>query len=556
MNAAVAYSSFGPCAARWRTLGQVTAKPSPESEPVRAAEVIAAACLATDLGMGFPFEHGLHGTLMAMRLADVLDVDPGTASQTYYASLLMYSGCTTDADLAVRIFEGNRTEHVTAVQFGSAAEALMGVIRALPPGDDPPHRRIYEVARRLPPAARFRKPHFTALCEVAEMMAKRLGLPPAVHDLFVYLTERWDGKGVLKRAKEDEIPLPVRIVHVARDAAYQRVLGGDDHTVEVIRGRAGHAFDPAIAARFVESAPDIMAAADAPGSAWEATLGAEPRPWLTLDGERVDRALAAIGDFADLVSPHLSGHSSGVAELAAAAARVCGFDPSDVALIRRAGYVHDVGRPAIDARIWQKPAALTVDEWEQVRLHPYQAERVLVRSSLLASLAEVACAHHERLDGTGYHRRLLGGSLPPAARLLAAADAFHAMREPRPHRAGLPPEEAARLLADEARTGRHDSEMVAAVIEAAGQPPPPIQRPAGLTERETEVVGLLARGLQTKQVARRLGISIKTADRHIQNSYRKISVSTRAAATLFAMEHGLVPREASAGPRSGANASR
>jgi HD-GYP domain-containing protein (c-di-GMP phosphodiesterase class II) len=521
---------------------------APGGEPVRAAEVIAAACLATDLGMGFPFEHGLHGTLMAMRLADLLDVDPQTESQTYYASLLMYSGCTTDSDVATGIFGGSRTENLTRVQHGSRAQALAGFIRAIPAPDDSPHRRIYEVTKRLVPAARFTKPHFTALCEVAEMMAKRLGLPPAVHNLFAYLTDRWDGKGMLKRAKGDDLPLPVRIVHVARDAAYQRVIGGDDHAVEAIRQRAGHAFDPVIAGRFVENAPEIMAAAEAPGSAWEATLTAEPRPWLTLEGEGIDRALAAIGDFADLVSPDLSGHSAGVAELAGAAARLCGFDPVDVALIRRAGFVHDVGRVAIDPRIWQKPAALTVDGWEQVRLHPYHTERVLLPSSPLASLAEVACAHHERLDGTGYHRRMSAASLGPPARLLAAADAFHAMGEPRPHRGGLSAERGAEVLGEEARTGHQDSQMVAAVIEAAGQPPSSVERPAGLTEREAEVVGLLARGLQTKQVARRLGISIKTADRHIQNAYRKIGVSTRAAATMFAMEHGLVPNRASADP--------
>jgi DNA-binding NarL/FixJ family response regulator len=89
--------------------------------------------------------------------------------------------------------------------------------------------------------------------------------------------------------------------------------------------------------------------------------------------------------------------------------------------------------------------------------------------------------------------------------------------------------------------------MVAAVIEAAGQTPPSVERPAGLTEREAEVVGLLARGLQTKQVARQLEISIKTADHHIQNAYRKIGVSTRAAATMFAMEHGLVAERTAAG---------
>ena len=191
-----------------------------------------------------------------------------------------------------------------------------------------------------------------------------------------------------------------------------------------------------------------------------------------------------------------------------------------------------------------------------MRLHTYHAERVLLRSPLLASLAEVACAHHERLDGSGYHRRVSAASLTPAARLLATADAFHAMREPRPYRRGLPPEQAAEVLGEEARAGHQDSEMVAAVIEAAGQPAPPVERPAGLTEREAEVVGLLARGLQTKQVARGLGISIKTADRHIQNAYRKIGVSTRAAATVFAMEHGLVPGPGSADARSGADSRR
>ena len=126
------------------------------------------------------------------------------------------------------------------------------------------------------------------------------------------------------------------------------------------------------------------------------------------------------------------------------------------------------------------------------------------------------------------------------ARLLAAADAYHAMTEPRPHREPLAPERAAQTLAEEASAGRLDPDAVTAVRRGRRPRAPRLERPAGLTEREAEVVAMLARGLQTKQVARALGISVKTADRHIQNAYRKIGVSTRAAATLFAMEHGLV----------------
>lgn len=490
--------------------------------------------------MGFPFEHGLHATLLARRLADLLGVDSETASQTYYVCLLTYTGCTTDADIAIQIYGGNQRESITPVQFGSTRQMLGGVLRALPSPESPPTGRLYQIARRLPRAARFLKPHFAAMCDVAEMLAQRLGLPPSIHRLFVYLTERWDGTGVLSRAVGDEIPLPLRINSVARDAAYQQLVGGDDRAVEVIRQRAGKAFDPDIANAFAAEAADLLTAADAPESAWEATLAAEPKPWLTLEGSEIDRALAAIGDFADLVSPFQAGHSAGVAELAMAAAGLSGFDPRQVELVGRAARLHDVGRVAVHPRTWQKPAPLSPGEWEQVRLHTYQTGRVLSRSPLLASLAEVASSHHERLDGTGYHREVTAASLIPPARLLAAADSFHAMTEPRPHRDAHSAEQAARELAREAHAGRLDPDMVQAVVEAAGHPAPRVERPAGLTERESQIVGLLARGLQTKQIARTLGISAKTADGHIQGAYRKIGVSTRAAATLFAMEHGLV----------------
>jgi HD-GYP domain-containing protein (c-di-GMP phosphodiesterase class II) len=207
--------------------------------------------------------------------------------------------------------------------------------------------------------------------------------------------------------------------------------------------------------------------------------------------------------------------------------------------VRRGALVHDLGRVAVPVRIWQKAAPLTPDDWERVRLHAYHSERVLTRSRFLAALAPVASFHHERLDGSGYHRGTAAAEIAPPARLLATADAYHAMTEPRPHRAALSPGQAAEALGREAAAGRLDPDAVTAVLEAAGQRVPRIERPAGLTEREAEVIGLLARGLQTKQVARRLGISIKTADHHIQNAYAKIGVSTRAAAALFAMQHGL-----------------
>ena len=331
----------------------------------------------------------------------------------------------------------------------------------------------------------------------------------------------------------------MRIVHVAVDAAFQRLLGGEERVVRLVRARAGHAFDPELAACLIDDAERILAL-EGHASVWEETLACEPPPQLLLEGNALDRGLAAMGNFADLISPYLAGHSAGAAELAAAAARSCRIDEAGVVALRHAALVHDLGRVAVHPRIWQKPGPLTADEWEQVRLHPYHTERVLSRSRFLSALAPIAGAHHERPDGSGYHRAAAGPELGFPARLLAAADAYHAMTEPRSHREPVAPERAAEILGEEASAGRLDATAVTAVVESAGEQAPRIERPAGLTEREAEVVGLVARGLQTKQVARVLGISVKTADRHIQNAYRKIGVSTRAAATLFAMEHGLM----------------
>jgi hypothetical protein len=298
---------------------------------VRAAEVVAALSLATDLGIGVPFEHGQHSTLFAMRLAERLGVDPETASQTYYACLLFYVGCTANADLNVELFgdESALTTHATPTRFGSQPQMVAGLLRALAPPDRAPLVRVGRIARGLPRLAREFKGVIAAICEVAQMLSDRLGLPAAVSTLFAHVAERWDGRGQPGQAAGDVIPLPVRIVHVARDAAFQRMLGGEEFAARVVRERAGGAFDPDIAALLADEAADILTL-DARASVWEETLACEPMPRLMLEGRAIDRALGAMGAFADLVSPYLVGHSAGVAELATEAAQRCRLAAAEV----------------------------------------------------------------------------------------------------------------------------------------------------------------------------------------------------------------------------------
>lgn len=519
----------------------VTIEPPSNNETVRSAEIVASLSLATDLGMGFPFEHGLHATLMAMHLAELAEVDNATATRIYYSCLLVYVGCTTDAYEGTTIFGGRQTENVIPVLFGSRRELVGGVLQALPRPEATGPRRIYDTIRRIPGAIAGDISHQRSICEVAEIVSERIGLPGDIAGLFPLLTERFDGKGRLGRASGHEIPLALRIAELSRDIAYQATIGDTDHVVRTERSRAGGAFDPDLVDLFVRHADEVIGAGRPSGSAWDEVLSSEPVPHLYIEGGQIDKALEAIGDFTDLLCPSLTNHSSGVADLAERGARLAGFDDADVVAIRRGALIHDVGRVAVDASIWEKPAALTTDEIEQVRLHPYHTGRVFTRSPFLSELAGLAICHHERLDGSGYHRGLTAQTLDPRSRLIAVADTFHALTEPRAYRAGMAPSVAVDVVVELASSGVLDSAMVRAVVEAAGEPVPDVENPAGLTDREIEVLGLLARGLQTKQIARSLEVSPKTADTHIQAAYRKIGVSTRAAATLYVMEHGLTP---------------
>jgi HD-GYP domain-containing protein (c-di-GMP phosphodiesterase class II) len=215
-----------------------------------------------------------------------------------------------------------------------------------------------------------------------------------------------------------------------------------------------------------------------------------------------------------------------------------------VRLLRRAGLVHGLGRLGVSNAILDKPGPLGAGEWERVRLQPYLTDRMLRQSEALAPVARIAVQHRERLDGSGYPHGLFGAGISIEARILAAADAYQAMREPRPHRPQHSAVEAAAALRADVKAGRYDAGSVEAVLGAAGHRVPRRREgPAGLTAREVEVLRLLARGLSNKEIAERLVISPKTVANHAEHIYSKINASTRAAAGLFAMQHGLMPEE-------------
>jgi DNA-binding CsgD family transcriptional regulator len=320
-------------------------------------------------------------------------------------------------------------------------------------------------------------------------------------------------------------------------------VGGVDAARALARERGGKQFDPVLADLMRADAEMLLSGLDAVGT-WDAVIEAEPALAIVLSGERFDAALLAVANFVDLKSPYTLGHARAVGELSADAGAQLGLSEADVRTLRRAGYVHDLGRLGVSNAIWDKPGPLGAGEWERVRMHPYITERMLHQSEALAPLGAIAVQHRERLDGSGYPRGLTGSAIARPARILGAVDAYQAMREPRPHRPARSAEEAAAELRAEVKAARLDGEAVEAVLGAAGHR---VRRrrggPAGLTPREVEVLRLLARGLSNRKIAERLVISPKTVANHVEHIYAKIDASTRATASLFALQHGLLPEE-------------
>jgi HD-GYP domain-containing protein (c-di-GMP phosphodiesterase class II) len=535
------------------TPAKPAAAPRPGCEPastVRLAELLAVLSLGTDLGMGQPMEHILRQCLISLRLAQAMSLDAADREVVFYAALLAWVGCHVDAYEQARWFGDDLALKAgfRRVDFGSAAAGPLFMLRHLGAGR-PAAERVRLGAgfagdgRRA--AASMLENHWRA----ADGLAARLGLAQRVRDSVEQTFERWDGKGVPKGARGEEILVTSRLVNLADVVEVYHHAGGVEAAVAVARQRRGTQFDPQVVDVFVAGAQQLFADLDA-ASSWDAVIGSEPALGAQLTGPGLDGALAAIADFTDVKSPFTIGHSRGVADLAGEAALRCGLGPSGSSLVRRAGLVHDLGRLGVSNAIWDKPGALSHSETERVRLHPYLTERMLACCPGLAPLAAIAVQHHERLDGSGYPRGLSGGAMGTEGRLLAAADFYQSRTEPRPHRPAVPAAEAAVLLRAEARAGRLDGDAVAAVLAAAGHRAARRQdRPGGLTGREVEVLRLLARGLSTRQIAEELVISRKTASHHIEHIYAKTGTANRALASLFAASHGLIGDGVSGPPR-------
>jgi HD-GYP domain-containing protein (c-di-GMP phosphodiesterase class II) len=514
------------------------------SGQVRLAELVAALSLGIDLGFGQPMEHVLRQCLIALRLAELLGLDEQARAGVYYTALLVNVACHADAHEQAKWFGDDIS--LKAAKYGPDAlgslRAALSGMRSIGSGNPPWHR--FKIGLEFALSGHREVGGMIARhAKMAQNFAQQLGLPDAVVSGVGSAYEQWNGRGWPDGLGGQDVPIAARITQLAEFVEVAHRVGGIEAAATLARTRSGSQFDPTLATLLCQNAGEIFTGLELV-QAWDAVIAAEPALAVVLSDEQFDAALLAIANFVDLKSPFTLGHSAAIAELGAAAASVLELPPADVQTMRRAGLVHNFGRLGISNSIWDKPGPLGAGELERVRMQPYFTERMLRHSVALAPLAAVAVQHRERLDGSGYPRAITGSAISLAGRILGAADAYQAMREPRPHRAAWSADEAAKRLRAEVRSGRLDAGAVDAVLNAAGhRVGRRRERPAGLTAREVEVLCLLARGLSTKQIAAQLGMSPKTAGNHIEHIYSKIDASNRVTASLFAVQHGLLPED-------------
>lgn len=481
----------------------------------------------------------LRSCLIAMGLADLVGADQASRETAYYGGLLAWIGCHADSQEFAELFGNDIEFRAASYEVDWRGPPFASLLLRYVGSGRPPSARTAKLASFAVHARAQMNELISSHCRSAGSLAGRLGLPEPVSRGLTYTFERWDGSGLPTGAAGNQIPLGMRLVHLADVAEVHLRSGGVNAAVAMARARSGTQFDPDLVTAFCEHAQELLPMVE--GDVWEQAIQLAPESDRVLTDPELDAMLEAMGDFVDLKSPWSVGHSRVVAELAARAGVGLGLDEPNVAALRRAGHVHDLGRMGVPNRVLGKTSALSTAEEEHVRLHPYLTQRILTRVEALRGIAQLAGAHHERLDGSGYPRGASGAELRLPERILAAADAFQSLRESSPHRPEYGPEDAAAALRKEVRDGRLDGPAVEAVLVAGGHNRPARGSwPAGLTDREVDVLRLIARGYSAVQVAAELHIAPKTARNHVEHIYAKLNTSNRTGAALFALTHGLV----------------
>lgn len=480
---------------------------------LRVFDSVRALAFIGDLSMGQPTDHSLRTGWLAVKLAHAAGLKASTCDTVREVSLLRWSGCTANAAGFAEVFGDD-----------------IAIRARLLEGRPDMAQAIADVGAAMMPLAQIH-------CEVSGEIARILGLSRQTETALRGIFEVWDGSGIPARLARESVPTSVLVVALAGDLEVLSRAYGIERALALIGQRA----DKRYPAHLVQTATNHA-------ERWLAELGRASladfdTALSTADMQRAT-STELIADVIDLKLPWMTGFSRSVAATAAECYARLASDNAARALVYRAGLIHGIGRAAVPNEVWNLSTSLPAGAWEKVRLVPYWTERAGKQTGALGEAAVLASHAYERQDGSGYFRGMRAPALSLEARVLAASVAWVALRSPRPWRAAMTDEAAIQLLRDEVTRGR----LCGGAVSALGAerthrirraPRSTVSGPR-LSVREIEVLRVISRGASNKEVAQELTMSPSTVRTHVENVFRKLECSTRAAATLKASSLGLI----------------
>ena len=423
---------------------------------------------ALDLTEGQPMGHAVKTCLIGLRIGTALGVPDDMLASLHLALLLKDAGCSSNAARMFAVFgcdDQEAKQDAKIRDWCRLTEAVKYAVRHTAPTAPFPERlrRLRELTR-MP--GRVMDALTEARCTRGAGIARQLGLDPLAAEAIYCLDEHWDGRGAPLGRAGQEIPLLARLGGLAQTIEVFATTFGPAEAFAVARRRAGQWFDPMLVRASEPLEHDARF--------WEA-LNAFPLRLLEewtgdllrdrLSDADVDNVCDAFASIVDAKSSFTAEHSSRVSDIAVQTGCRLGFPAERLVELRRAGLLHDLGKLAVPNLILDKPGALTGEEFAVIQRHPFYTEQVLMNIPSFARITEVAAAHHEKLDGSGYFRGLSAPDLDFDMRVLAAADMYDALTADRPYRPAMPREQALALLEKEARHGRMDPDCIAALPE-------------------------------------------------------------------------------------------
>jgi HD-GYP domain-containing protein (c-di-GMP phosphodiesterase class II) len=512
------------------------------------AELLCALSFATSLGFGGHMEHGLGSASLGLSLADALDLAAEEREALFYGALLKDVACTAcSAALAAFVPDADESpvmlSDVILIDPSKMSEMAGWLSRYLRLDAHLP-QRLAKLLSFLVQCGPLVREIMRSHCEVAELFARQLGFPENVQQAVRFQWERWDGKGMAYGLKGESIPRAARLLHLAQVLELTYHFGGPEAAQTIALEKRGTRFDPTGVDAFLK----LASQADFWGTfevrmTQKALLARCPATRAQQDTEdQIEQLCEVLADFIDLKTREDWHHSRVVAAVAVEMGTCLGWDADELATLRRAALVHDIGKVALPVGILTRRASLSESEEETYRLHPYYTQRILERVEVFHDLASAAASHHEWVNGQGYYRQLRGEQIPLHGRVLAVANAYarHLQHQSEPKN----PAEILHMMLPEVGSQFDGECYQALVVTVTGKDEKRVAAhlPMGshLTVRENEVLRLLAQGHNTPQIAKTLAISKKTVEHHLAHIYGKIGVTCRTAAVVYAVQQKLV----------------